>query len=213
MSGSTTYPILGYGTVDVLFTTPTGQQMTIPLRHIALIPGFFTNLISFSRAKEAGIFWDTKKDTLYNKSLGGKENHFCLLHPHNRHWIVEYNDPPTTPTTYASSTSLNATSLPTHLRIKDGAPLPASSAASSEPKTIDISPTHLHQIMGHAGAEAIAKLPSAVTSLKLSSPCAKDEFRSCEACQLSKAHRIIVRSSDSEVPSTSPLQRIAYDLI
>ena len=67
--------------------------------------------------------------------------------------------------------------------------------------------------MGHAGADIITQLPSAIEGLKLKSPYAQDEFKSCEAYQLSKAYRIISRSSDSEVPATRPLQRIAYNII
>ena len=88
-----------------------------------------------------------------------------------------------------------------------------STSASAQPKIFEISLGYLHDIMGHAGAEAIARLLSAIDGLKLTSPCAQDEFRSYEACRLSKAHRVISRSSDSKVPATRPLQRITYDLI
>ena len=67
--------------------------------------------------------------------------------------------------------------------------------------------------MGRTGANANAKLPSTIEELKLASRCTQYEFRGCEACRLSKAHQIISRNSDSEVPSARPLQRVAYDLI
>ena len=218
VSGSITYPIEAYGTVDVLFDTPSGQKISIKLRNVALIPGFLTNLVSFSKAVEAGIYWHTKKNTLYTETSEGK-NHFCLLKPHKGHWIVEYNDPPNTAIAYASSIAStspntpNTTSPSTPIEIAEQASPPASSTAASTNKTLTITPTQLHQIMGHAGVEAITKLPSTIDGVRLSSPYAKDEFVSCEACRQSKAHRIIVRSSDSEVPTTHPLQRITYDLI
>ena len=56
VSGSTTYLIKAYGTVDITINLPTGQTETITLSHVALVPGFFTNLVSFSRAKHAGIY-------------------------------------------------------------------------------------------------------------------------------------------------------------
>ena len=232
VSGSTTYPIKAYGTVDITINSPTGQTETITLSHVALVPGFFTNLVSFSRAKHAGIYWNTRKDTLYTED-GGRQDHFCSLRPYNGHWIVEYNDPPTTSTAYATSAASKTTCSENSeicLQKVDDIPLSSSlqicmqnateipemafsTSASAQPKIFEISPGHLHDIMGHAGAEAIARLPSAIDGLKLTSPCAQDEFRSCEACRLSKAHRVISRSSDSEVPATRPLQRIAYDLI
>ena len=63
-----------------------------------------------------------------------------------------------------------------------------STSALAQPKIFEILPGHLHDIMGYVGAEAIARLPSAIDGLKLTLPCAQDEFRSCEAYRLSKAH-------------------------
>ena len=89
-SGSTTYPIQAYGTVDITVTSPTGKRESIVLKQVALIPGFFTNLVSFSRAKTANIYWDTAKDTLYTVNKE-KHNDFSQLKPHNGLSIVEYN--------------------------------------------------------------------------------------------------------------------------
>ena len=96
ISGSTMYPIQAYGTVNITITTPKRKQESIMLYQVALIPGFLTNLVSFSRARARNIYWDTKKDTLYTVHKG-KQNDFCQLRPHNGHWIVEYNAPPLTP--------------------------------------------------------------------------------------------------------------------
>ena len=93
ISGSIMYPIQAYGTIDITITMPKGKQESIMLYHVALIPGFLTNLVSFSRAKARNIYWDTKKDTLYTVNKG-KQNDFCQLRRHNGHWIVEYNAPP-----------------------------------------------------------------------------------------------------------------------
>ena len=192
VSGSTTYPITAYGTVDITVASPTGRTESVTLNQVALIPGFFTNLVSFSKAKAANIYWDTAKDTLYTDK-NGKQDHFCQLKPHNGHWIIEYNDPPSATQIFASSA--------------------ANSKAASQQKPFEASPNHLHQIMGHAAADAISKLPTAAEGLKLTSPCAQDAFKTCETCRLSKAHLIISRRSDNEVPSTRPLHRVAYDLI
>ena len=84
VSGSTTYPITAYGTVDITIASPTGRTESVTLNQVALIPGFFTNLVSFSKAKAANIYWDTAKDTLYTDK-NGKQDHFCQLKPHNGH--------------------------------------------------------------------------------------------------------------------------------
>ena len=113
-SGSTTYPIQAYGTVDITVTSPTGKRESIVLKQVALIPGFFTNLVSFSRAKTAKIYWDTAKDTLYTVNKE-KHNDFSQLRPHNGLWIVEYNPSqstsevdasPSTPVTLVASAAI-----------------------------------------------------------------------------------------------------------
>ena len=67
--------------------------------------------------------------------------------------------------------------------------------------------------MAHAGATAISTLPSVAEGIKLTQPCAPYEFRSCEACRLSKAHCIISKSSDQEIPSEKPCLLLGYALI
>ena len=84
ISGSTIYPITAYRTVDITVASPTGRTENISLNQVALIPGFFTNLVSFSKAKAANIYWDTAKDTLYTVGKG-RQDHFCQLKPHNGH--------------------------------------------------------------------------------------------------------------------------------
>ncbi len=109
ISGSTTYPIQAYGTVDITVTSPTGKGESITLNQVALIPRFLTNLVSFSRAKAGNIYWDTAKDTLYTVNKG-KQDHFCQLRPHNGLWIVKYNAPPSTSVILASSAATNTSS-------------------------------------------------------------------------------------------------------
>ena len=67
--------------------------------------------------------------------------------------------------------------------------------------------------MAYAGVEAVSKLSTAANGIELTHPCARNEFQGCEACRLSKAHTIISRSGDNEIPSTKPCFRICYDLM
>ena len=199
VSGSIIYPITAYGTVDITVASPTGRTENISLNRVALIPGFFTNLVSFSRAKAANIYWDTAKDTLYTAKKG-RQDYFCQLKPHNRHWIIKYNDPLSATQIFASSAA-NSDLLTKALK------------AVSQQKPFEASPNHLHQIMGYAGADAISKLPTAAEGLKLTLLYAQDEFKSCETCCLSKAYQIISRRSDNEVLLIRLLYRVAYNLI
>ena len=59
MSGLTSYPITAYGTVKNTITSPKGTKERVKLNGVALIPGSLTNLVSFSKAKAARIYWDT----------------------------------------------------------------------------------------------------------------------------------------------------------
>ena len=117
ISGSTTYPIQAYGTVDITLTSPTGKRESIILKQVALIPGFFTNLVSFNRAHAANIYWDTEKDTLYTLNKG-KRDHFCQLRRYNGLWMVEYNSPlstsasPSTSVMFASASTYTSSEPP-----------------------------------------------------------------------------------------------------
>ena len=113
ISGSSTYPIQAYGTVDITVASPTGKRETIALKQVALIPGFFTNLVSYNRAQAANIYWDTKKDTLY-KANKENQNHFCQLRRHNGLWIVEYNSSSSTSASPSTSVML-ASSAATYI--------------------------------------------------------------------------------------------------
>ena len=209
ISGSTRYPIQAYGKVDITFTSPAGIGKIITLNQVALVPGFFTNLVSFARAQAANIYWDTKQDTLFTKNKA-TQSHFCKLRRHNGHWIVEYNAPPSPSDILASSAATN-----THSELPVTPPSSTEIASRPAPqrKAFEASPSPLHQILGHAGPDAIAKLPSAIDGLKLTSLCVQDEFRTCEAYRLSRARQIISRKTDNEIPATRLLQRGAYDLI
>ena len=56
VSGSTTYQIKVYGTVDITIMTPNGSKRNIMLYNVALVPSFFTNLVLFSRIMGVGIY-------------------------------------------------------------------------------------------------------------------------------------------------------------
>ena len=213
ISGSTTYPIQAYGTVDIIVTSPVGKKESITLREVALIPGFFTNLVSYSRAKTAKIYWDPIEDTLFTVNKDRKD-HFCKLQPHNGHWIVEYNAQPAIPVPEFVSAPALSTKSTESTPARDSEPIgPLPSAAASQQKTVEMTPNHLHRVMGHAGPEAISRMLEATEGIRLTSLCDQHQFDSCQVYRQSKAHKVISRDSGNEVEATRPLQRISYDLI
>ena len=151
VSGSTTYQIEAYGTVDITITTPNGSKRNTTLHNVALVPSFFTNLVSFSRIMGAGIYWDTRKSTLFTIEHG-IQNDFCSLTPHNGYWIVEYNRSTTSSVMYASTAAsnnilvencqkdLSALSLTAGGKV----PAPIASAAAAQHRIKELTPTQLH---------------------------------------------------------------------
>lgn len=69
-----------------------------------------------------------------------------------------------------------------------------------------------HQMLAHASSEAIQHLQASTKGVTVSDVIVP-KTNECEPCALSKAHRIISRSSDNAETSTKPFYRITYDLM
>ena len=67
--------------------------------------------------------------------------------------------------------------------------------------------------MGHPGEEPLTHLKNACKGIQITEKGASDEISRCEACQLTKAQRMISRHTDKEEPIEAPLARVLYDLI
>ncbi|OXV07206.1 hypothetical protein Egran_05029 [Elaphomyces granulatus] len=71
--------VLGYGNVDVdIDGVGKKRKKVLQLKDAAYCPDFMTNLVSFSKLKKIGIFWDTEKNQLYranNRSLNETLKH------------------------------------------------------------------------------------------------------------------------------------------
>ena len=67
-----------WGSAEVLINTPTGTEL-ITNTWIALIPSFFTSLVSLSRIREVGIEFDSGRCGLYQKQARGQICDICDL--------------------------------------------------------------------------------------------------------------------------------------
>jgi len=201
ISGKTSYKIEAFGTCEIGISTPTGERDTIVLQNVALVPGFMANLVSFSKANQADIHWNTRSNTLYTME-DDHEDHFCKLHQHQGHWLLqtdqsEGQDFPEKPRNNAAAAAASA-----------------KQRTSESPRPpIEATPLHWHLLMGHPGPEAIAMLPENTIGAKLIAPSTRGQFEACQPCHLSKAKKIISRRQDYEHEATNPLERIYYDLI
>ena len=101
-----------------------------------------------------------------------KQDYFCSLRPHNGHWIVEYNDPLISIKIYISSAASDNILLLNYkqeAKKAEQASILSALSAASQAKKQKFTPKHLHQIIGHAGAEAISKLLFIVDGIELTS--------------------------------------------
>lgn len=147
----------------------------------AYVPGFLTNLVSLSRLVQKGVHWDTEKSHLHKAGIP-----LCYVRPFNGHWLLNCEDP----------VQPNAAFL----------------VHSAQPRqTRSLPKSHWHQILGHAGQEAIQHLPSATDGAELSD--VSTDTSICEVCQLAKAKQVISRRTEHAEPTQSPFDRVSYDLI
>ena len=134
VSGSTTYQIEAYGDVDITLNSPTSSTKKKTLYYVALVPSFFTNLVSYSKAMEAGIYWDGENNMLYRRHQGRQIN-YCSLKPHNGHWIMEYNRPTTSTASYSASAASTSTNISPQTGQKDLRQDPQIASVRANPNT------------------------------------------------------------------------------
>ena len=83
-AGESRSDIEGYGTVRINLTRPSGK-INIKLAHVAYIPEFQTNTVSYRRLLEKGIHWDTQ-----NGILTFEGRLWCQLTDIGEQFVVEY---------------------------------------------------------------------------------------------------------------------------
>lgn len=73
--------------------------------------------------------------------------------------------------------------------------------------------TEWHQLLAHASNEAVQHLQQAAEGVEITNKDQVPPTNKCDECALSKAHRIVSRSSEKSETSSKPFYRITYDLI
>jgi hypothetical protein len=86
-AGNTTVPIEGFGNVIVTVQAPEGL-VKIMLLNVALVPSFHTNITSYDKFHEKGVYWDSERNRLIQ---GGQT--FCTVEWHYGQWTLEYVTP------------------------------------------------------------------------------------------------------------------------
>ena len=182
-------PIHSYGTIIVSAKGPNGN-ITIELLDVVYVPEYLTNLVSMHRFAAKGVYHDARNSRL-------ERDHITLCHikEHGGHYLLEDNTT-TSATTQSPTTQGTMKQSSSHAIVKTA------------------TPNQWHQVMAHASAEAISHLETSAEGVKI-----KDKestvlkTNECEPCALSKAHRIVSRSSIKSDMSTKPFERITFDLM
>ncbi|KAI1665787.1 hypothetical protein L13192_10728 [Pyrenophora tritici-repentis] len=169
--------------------TPNGIQ-DIQLTHVALVEGFFANILSLSRCKDMKIHFDSGKNHLYQAT---PNNVVALLDYHAGHWLIDADD----------GKRPNANSLQSMAAFRP----------SHDPKPhLKATATEAHHIWAHLGPDTIRHLEAAVRGFKLQGSDPPQSWKECEDCILTKMNKQISRRTPDTV-STRPFERIAIDLV
>lgn len=217
-AGASRVPILGWGSVTLLLTTPSGDKRRLQLEEVAHCEGFNTNLVSLRRLNHLGYYFHNKDDTLRKykneRAIGKVFNHY-------NQFVLEFT--PLTERLTRSTKRVRFVSNPE----TQPSPSPHSSTApamSPPEASRGAFPTHnytswtgrkpscesgllWHGRLGHPGAEAIAHLPVATEGAKIRGPTGY----TCPDCGRAKAKRQIRR--EPREPPAGVGETIAIDFL
>jgi transposase InsO family protein len=156
--------VLGYGTVDV-DVREGHRKGVLRLRDAAYCPDFMTNLVSFAKLKQRGIFWDTERNNLYRAS---DKSIICSLQEIGDQQVINYRP------------------IERHLEAFATNQIPKRRITSRDPRPPKKGDGMLwHRRLGHAGPVAVHKLGKNSLGVKLVGPSTVQ----CSDCSLAKIKR------------------------
>ena len=188
-AGAQSVQIREWGTVLVPIQTPTGMR-DIQLTDVALVDGFFANILSLSRCRDMKIHFDSGRNLLYQTA---PNNVVALLEYRSGHWLIDADDGKRPTNT-----------LPTVM---------AAFRPSRDPKpNLKATATEAHHIWAHPGPDTIRHLQEAVRGFELQGSNPPPSWKECEDCILTKMNQQISRRIPDTL-ATRPFERIAIDLV
>ncbi|RKF80017.1 hypothetical protein GcM3_049032, partial [Golovinomyces cichoracearum] len=172
-AGKGAYSIESYGNVILpLKTDLTGEYLL--LKDVAYVPGFMTNCVSLDKLTKANIHWNSRNPSILERE--GDSNPFCYLFQSGSHWVFEEPEP-----NVVMSSSSRRKSMTKHVNKMTAA--------------------KAHVIMGHAGYDAINKLQDNCEGIEIDMTVPCPRVAECQTCACAKAHEIISRRQDVEIPA------------
>ena len=198
LAGGSEARIEAWGEVNIPLTTAKGTKTTT-LKRVALIPTFFTSLVSLARLSSSNVHFDSGKSILYR--AGTPREPIADLTRLGGHWLLVHRSEPLQQA--ASHTALHSFHVTNKRR-------PQHSALPARPRTL--SKPQLHVLLGHAGSDAIDHLPSNVIGIAPPTG-GSPKTINCEQCSQNKGHQIISRRIGHEIGASRPFETVAIDLI
>jgi hypothetical protein len=161
--------ILGYGTVNVDVKNG-NKQGILRLKNVAYCPDFMTSLVSFTKLKERGIYWDTENNQLYRIA---DRSIICMLQEIDGQQVINFRP------VARQFEAFAANRIPRRRKVTTRDPRP--------PRKGD--GMRWHQRLGHPGPMAIHKLGQNSLGVKLTGP----SIVQCPHCSLAKIRKQISR--------------------
>jgi hypothetical protein len=215
LAGDTEVSFKGLGTIEVKAKSVVDERkVSLELKDVIYAPTFHTNIVSYNRAMNKGIYWNSEPDKQFLYHLHSKVP-ICKVFPKNDQWLLEYNPIINNTDNSDAVYSTEHSKKPKHLvkpkrvvKTKRSVRMRRSEKAPSLKGSMDL----WHKRMGHLNKEAIRHLPEVTEGVIITGKRNTDELEPlCEACNLSEIPRQISRRPMPR--GTRPCERIHLDLI
>ncbi|PZD26114.1 hypothetical protein A1F97_10938, partial [Pyrenophora tritici-repentis] len=171
-AGGSKMAIQAWGKVTFNVNRPYGVGQ-IQLTNVALVEGFFTNVVSLSRCRAVGVQFDSGRDVIYQNH---PSNVICSLQHKDGHWIIDADDNDR-PTLSSFATALRRSYKTSR---EDRRPIAASHVEA-------------HEIFAHASKEAIDHLNENVRGIALEPDARAPRLQECDTCIEAKSTAQIQR--------------------
>ncbi|KAG7414980.1 hypothetical protein Forpi1262_v013787 [Fusarium oxysporum f. sp. raphani] len=203
-SGTTQVPIDGYGEARIILKSGDGSPTYLTLYNVALCTALTTNLVSFSKLRKRGYWWDTKPGNNCLRRADG--SYLGEVEEINGQQVLEYR------TSYEPAATLRA-ALIAEVSSKPRQRKQHTSWTHRRPLKGDS--LTWHKRLGHPGPEVLRYLTTASRGVRIKGDTPQGPRRittvNCDACGTAKAHRLIRRAPREATARARPGDRIAID--
>nr|QCF41193.1 CcxB [Bipolaris sorokiniana] len=185
--GNSSTLIEGVGSINVKVKTATGYGV-VQLKDVAYVPDFHWNLMSTHALEQQGLFFNTRT---------------C--------WMEFANGTKAFEVTKCGAFRVVELDGDQAYRNPRRAAYASTKKTSRDARTSTASLDVWHARLGHIRKEAIQRVPHAVQGVQLSTTNFEREAELCQVCELSQAHRQILRTPTWK--GSYPFEKVHLDLI